>query len=152
RFQVTLLTNATRYEMLSALNVLRGKLTKDDNLLIYYAGHGSIDESTGRGYWLPVDAEPNSNANWIANDDITNMLDAIQARQLLLVADSCYSGTLTRSSLGRLEPGRTPEEVFLLVQEMTQRRSRIAMTSGGLEPVLDSAGGKHSTFAEAFLQ
>ena len=37
-FKVTTLTDATRYEILSALNDLRGKLTEDDNLLIFYAG------------------------------------------------------------------------------------------------------------------
>jgi hypothetical protein len=34
---------------------------------------------------------------------------------------------------------------------MAQQRSRMVMTSGGVEPVLDSAGGGHSAFAQAFL-
>jgi len=34
---------------------------------------------------------------------------------------------------------------------MTRKRSRTAMVSGGLEPVLDSGGGGHSVFAKAFL-
>jgi hypothetical protein len=150
-FRVKLLTDATGYDLLKALDELRGKLTKEDNLLIYYAGHGKMDDKGG-GYWLPVDADANSSASWIANDNITGILDAMLARQILLVADSCYSGTLTRSAMGQPEPVRTQEEMLRLLQQLTQKRSRIAMTSGRLEPVLDSAGGTHSVFAEAFLK
>ena len=152
RFEVTLLTNANRYEILSALNALQQKLTSKDNLLIYYAGHGFLDEKNQRGHWLPIDAEPNSTANWIANSDITSILNSMNVKQLLLVADSCYSGTLTRSVNGQLEPGLTAEELFDVMRRMAQQRSRMVMTSGGVEPVLDSAGGAHSAFAEVFIQ
>ncbi|MBL8442695.1 MAG: caspase family protein, partial [Zoogloeaceae bacterium] len=70
-YTVTLLTNADRYAMLSALNKLRKELTEDDNLLVYYAGHGEIDRANLRGHWLPIDAEPDSDANWISNVTIT---------------------------------------------------------------------------------
>jgi archaellum component FlaC len=150
-FRVRLLTDATGYDLLKALDDLRGKLTKDDNLLIYYAGHGKMD-AQGRGYWLPVDAAANDSASWVASDKITGILDAMAARQVLLVADSCYSGTLTRSVMGQPEPVRTADEMLRLLQQLAQKRSRIAMTSGRLEPVLDSGGGPHSVFADAFLQ
>jgi len=35
---------------------------------------------------------------------------------------------------------------------MAQRRSRTVLTSGGLEPVLDTGSGGHSVFAQAFLR
>jgi hypothetical protein len=44
------------------------------------------------------------------------------------------------------------EELLNVIQKMAQRRSRLVMTSAGLEPVLDSAGGKHSAFADIFIQ
>jgi len=65
-FTVTRLINATRYDVLSALNRYRADLAYDDNLLIYYAGHGIVDPVTERGYWLPVDAEQSISANWIS--------------------------------------------------------------------------------------
>jgi hypothetical protein len=73
-------------------------------------------------------------------------------RQLLVVADSCYAGTLTRSALGRLEAGMSEEERAKVYSAMAQRRSRMVMTSGGVEPVVDSAGGAHSVFAQAFIE
>jgi uncharacterized caspase-like protein len=148
---VRLLLNAGRYDMLAALNEMREKLTEKDNLLIYYAGHGELDDRNQRGHWLPVDAEPNSTANWISNIAITDVLNAMTVQQLLVVADSCYAGTLTRSSLGRLEGGLSESERLRLLSVMAHQRSRMVMTSGGVEPVLDSAGGGHSAFAQAFL-
>ena len=150
-FQVKLLLNATRYDMLAALNELREKLTDKDNLLIYYAGHGELDDRNQRGHWLPIDAEPNSTANWISNVAITDVLNSMTVQQLLVVADSCYAGTMTRSSLGRLEGGLSESERIRMLSLMAHQRSRMVLTSGGVEPVLDSAGGAHSAFAQAFL-
>jgi hypothetical protein len=150
-FSVKLLVNASRYEILAALNEMREKLTEKDNLLIYYAGHGELDDRNQRGHWLPIDAEPNSTANWISNVAITDVLNSMTVQQLLVVADSCYAGTLTRSSLGRLEGGLSDGERLKLLSLMAHQRSRMVLTSGGVEPVLDNAGGGHSAFAQAFL-
>ena len=150
-FRVRLLLNATHYDILSALNNLRQGLTDKDNLLVYYAGHGVLDRKNQRGHWLPVDAEPDSSANWISNVAITDILNAMTVRQLLVVADSCYSGTLTRSALGRLEGGISQEERLKSMRIMAQGRSRMVLTSGGLEPVLDSMGGRYSVFAQPFI-
>lgn len=151
-FKVTLLLDADRYAILSALNALREQLSSEDNLLIYYAGHGELDTVNNRGHWLPVDAERGSTANWIPTTAVTDILNVMQARQILLVVDSCYSGALTRSSVGKLETGLTTEERRHWVKTMLEKRSRTVLTSGGLEPVLDSGGGRNSVFAKAFLQ
>ena len=34
---------------------------------------------------------------------------------------------------------------------MAQTRARLTFTSGGVEPVLDGGGGRHSVFAKAFI-
>jgi predicted nucleic acid-binding Zn-ribbon protein len=151
-FQTTLLLNADRYQLLSALNTMREKLTSEDNLLIYYAGHGTLDEQTDRGYWLPVDAEANSNANWIASYQVTDILKATSAKQVMLVADSCYSGILTRSAIVSLNSGMSDSDRQRWYQTMTSKHARVVLTSGGLQPVADVGGGSgHSVFAGAFL-
>jgi hypothetical protein len=100
-FDTRFIRNADRYTILSALNEVKGKLGEHDNLLIYYAGHGERDVGTLQGYWLPVDAEQENTANWIPNSAISDLLNTMQARHILVVADSCYSGSMTRSSSGR---------------------------------------------------
>ncbi len=150
-FQVTLLIDADRYQILSALNKLRADLTDEDNLLVYYAGHGELDRVNDRGHWLPVDAEQTSSANWISNVAITDILNASSARHILVVADSCYSGSLTRAAIATLESSKTDEVRRKWLEVMSTKRSRLVLSSGGVAPVLDSGGGKHSVFARAFL-
>ncbi|HEY0647032.1 caspase family protein [Phenylobacterium sp.] len=150
-FKTTLLINADRYQLLSALNQLREQLSEGDNLLIYYAGHGELDRVNNRGYWLPVDAETNSSANWISSIQITDVLNAMTAKQILLVADSCYSGVLTRAAIARLDAGMSEEERLRWLKAMATKRARVVLTSGGVQPVLDGGGGDHSVFAQAFI-
>jgi hypothetical protein len=149
--KVKTLLDATRYDILSALNELRSELEEDDNLLIYYAGHGELDEVNDRGHWLPVDAEPDSTANWISNVALTDILNAMRPKHVMVVADSCYSGALTRTSLAHLDEGVDDEERTAWIETMVEKRSRTALTSGGDAPVLDQGGGKHSIFAKALL-
>ncbi len=147
-FQVTLLTDATRSQILNAITDIAQSLTRTDNLLIYYAGHGWLDERSQSGYWQPVDAEIDSTANWISTRyEISAVLEASAARQLLVIADSCYAGALTDPSAGILEAPRDDDAI----EQALERRSRLALTSGGLSPVLDQGSGGHSVFSAALL-
>ncbi|HUF19962.1 MAG TPA: caspase family protein [Burkholderiales bacterium] len=150
-FKVTVLRNASRYQILSALNALRESLTPRDNLLVYFAGHGELDDVNQRGYWLPVDAERDSSANWIPTTAVTDVLNIVRAKHVMLVVDSCYAGALTRSSVGRLRAGMTEAERVHWLRTMSSRRTRTVLTSGGLAPVMDAGGGRHSVFAKALL-
>jgi hypothetical protein len=150
-FEVQVLRDPNRYQILSALNQLRARLTENDNLLIYYAGHGELDQANQRGHWLPVDAEADSDANWISNVALTDILNTMSARQVIVIADSCYSGALTRSALTQIEAGRTQAEQIAWLKTMASKRSRVAFTSGALAPTLDGGGGGHSVFARALL-
>lgn len=144
-FSTRLLLNATRENIIEALADCRQNLTDKDHLLIYYAGHGWMDNEADEGYWLPVDATRENEANWVPNNTINTYLRAIQARHVLVVSDSCYSGKLVRGlAIQRV----TPDYLF----RICQKKARMVMTSGGLEPVMD-AGGKndHSVFAAAFI-
>lgn len=147
-FDTTLLIDTTRKGLIDALARYRARLKGGDNLLVYYAGHGVLDDVTRQGYWLPVDAEQGSPSNWVSVNDITLMIKAIRARHVLVVADSCYSGTLVRAVPGRL---KTASDRLAWVKRMRAKRARTALTSGGLEPVLDSDGGEHSVFAKSFI-
>ncbi|MDD1636483.1 MAG: caspase family protein, partial [Methylococcaceae bacterium] len=152
-FNTTLLINANRYQILTALNKLREKLTENDNLLIYYAGHGVLDKVNKRGHWLPVDAELNSDANWISTVSITDILNAMSSKHILVVSDSCYSAALTRAAVPRLDAGMSQEKKTEWVKTLLKTKSRTALTSGGLKPVLDGGGdGNHSVFANAFVK
>lgn len=151
-YQTTLLLNAGRLEMLTALNEMREKLGPQDNLLIYYAGHGEIDASGQQGYWIPADAAVGNNKTWISNSAISSVLNAMSARHVLVVADSCYSGAMTRASAPSFNAASMPADKWApWVKSMVNGRSRTALTSGGVQPVPDVGSGNHSFFARALL-
>jgi TPR repeat protein len=151
-FETQVLVNATRYQILSELNRLRGELNETDNLLVYYAGHGELDRINMRGHWLPVDADPDNSANWISTVAITDILNSMSVKHIMVVSDSCYSGAMTRSSLARLESGISAQKKSEWLKAMLKAKSRTVLTSGGLKPVMDGGGGDHSVFARAFLK
>lgn len=145
-FKTKLLIDATRKNILSELNSFRQNLTREDNLLIYYAGHGWVDEAADEGYWLPVDAASDNPVNWLSNASLTATVRAINAKHVLVVADSCFSGKLTRGINVQIRASD-------YLARMARKRARTALTSGGLEPVLDAGGTEgHSIFASAFIQ
>lgn len=150
-YQTTLLINANRHQIMTAFNDLRRKLKEKDNLLIYYAGHGEIDDSDQSAYWLPTDSEPDNPANWLSSHSITQFLNIIPARHILVVADSCYSGAMTQTAVARLPEQMAEAKRKKWLQFMVRRKARTVLTSGGVKPVLDTGGGRHSVFAKAFL-
>ena len=151
-FQVVTLLDADRKTILSQLNDFRKKLTDKDNFLIYYAGHGTLEEKNTIGYWLPVDAALDDSTNWLRTDDVTGIMNLISAKQILVIADACYSGIMTRAAMTRLESGKSKESYSQWLRKMATYKSRIVISSGEIKPVLDGGGGGHSVFAKAFLE
>lgn len=151
-FQTKLLINANRHAIMSAFNELNQKLTEQDNLLVYYAGHGEIDKKSQTAYWLPVDSETGNSANWISSQSITEFLSIMPAKHIMVVADSCYSGALTGSAVAKLPEGMDEAKRERWLKAMNSRKARTVLTSGGVKPVMDQGGGEHSVFANAFLK
>lgn len=151
-FTATLLLDekATRSAIIKELNSIKNRLATNDRLLIYYAGHGWNDKETETSYWLPVDSEQNDPTNWLEAKTVTDQLKRSQARQVLVVADSCYSGTISRAFDPRLSSQGGTRENFL--HKLMEKPSRILIASGGNEPVNDSGGSGHSIFADVFLK
>ena len=150
-FATTLLKNANRFEILSALNSKREALGPDDNLLVYFAGHGEVDATSKQGYWIPTDGQPNTPASWLSNRAISDILNTMNAKHVLVVADSCYSGSMTRASVPVFSNAMADKAWSQWVKTMSQSRSRTALTSGGLAPVPDTGRGNNSHFALALL-
>ncbi len=151
-FEVRTLVDATRFDVLTALYEISENLSAKDSLLLYYAGHGELDRVNRRGHWLPVDAEANNTVNWIPNITITDMLNINPAGKVLVIADSCYSGMMSRSALGILERPDGGAAQLGQYRITSGARTRTAMTSGGVAPVIDGLGSGHSIFFSALYQ
>lgn len=148
-FQTTLLRDGTREQIMGEINRFKRELDANSNLLIYYAGHGYLDNRVKKAYWWPVNAAPGDATEWISADDITISLKGMDARHVLVVSDSCYSGAIPRGEIvGTYKI--TERERYL--RKMMFGTSRTLIASGGNEPVEDNSGNGHSVFANAFLK
>lgn len=150
-FQVTMLKDADRKQILKSLNDYRKTLSDQDNLLVYYAGHGFLEPGIDRGYWIPVEGDLFDNTDWIEFPAVTDLFELIPARQILVIADSCFAGKLTRSAMARFNPDADEARRQALLNAMAQKKIRATLTSGGAKPVLDDGGAGHSVFATALL-
>ena len=139
---------ATRYNILNTFADFAKRISSKDILIIYYAGHGHIDQITKVGSWIPVDAKLNDYSARISNNEIKSYfnVDAIKAKHILLISDSCFAGDFFRGKSGGYEEV-TPETV----RRAWQKTSRMVMNSGGLEYVSDQGFGKHSVFSYFLL-
>ena len=146
-FKVTTLINASRAQTIAKLSELTTTLKKSDNLLIYFAGHGQID-AMGKGFWVPIDGQVNNPASWVGNDVVTDFLGAMQAKHVMVVADSCYSGTLSGRAVRPIASTAKDDDILAV----SRVKARTVLSSGGLAPVLDKDTGNHSIFATAFIR
>jgi len=139
---IVLLENPTRGEIFSALYKLRDRVTINDNLLLFYAGHGFWDEKIKQGYWWPKDATTADPSNWLSNSDLREQLRGINSAHTLLVSDACFSGGIFRT-----RDASSIKSASIDYQMLYKLPSRRAITSGTLTAVPD-----RSVFVEYFLK
>lgn len=136
---IVTLNNATYEQIIKELDNFAKKLKENDNLLIFYAGHGYWDGKMQQGYWLPVNVNLNNKSLWISNSIIKDYLKGFNARSVLVVSDACFSGGLFKI--------RGTETSNKYIEELSKYKARKALTSGVLTTVPDK-----SVFIEYLLR
>ena len=140
--------DATRDNILKEFEFLLQRVKENDNVLIYYSGHGEYIKDMDKGFWVPIDASSKSISKYISNEDIKAFLTGIHSKHTLLVTDACFSGDIFRGKTMTI-PYENSTKYY---SKMYSLSSRKALTSGGVEPVLDKGKDNHSIFAYYFLQ
>ena len=134
---------ATRKSIMEQMNNLCTTITEEDNLIIYFAGHGEKHSKTDKGYWVPHDAD-RSISDFVPNSTIKDFIEGIDAKHIFLISDSCFSGTfLTRTRSG------IDEKHY---EKIDESKSRWVLTSGREEVVSDGMPGKGSPFANSLVK
>jgi hypothetical protein len=141
-FEVTTLLDekATQSDIQKAYQRLLYNADENEYVLIFYTGHGI--KKDGISYWLPTDTTANDEKTMISLDDVTTFMCESNAEKIFIVSDSCYfKVSSNKKSCPSIGSGK--------------KKSRVALSSGNLEPVLDgdpdNRGGP-SPFANAFLK
>lgn len=146
---------ATRENIYKTLRSIVAATREGDSILLYYAGHGLEDEILKEGYWVPFDGRQNRTSSFIGNAELHRIIKSMEkAQHVLLIADSCFSGTfLSRSTSQRgIFLNATKKEKLNYFKKVDNRKSRIVLTSGSLEPVPDGGRQGHSIFGYYLLR
>lgn len=123
----------SREDILSALVKKSSSLNENESLVVFYAGHGIAEKDKFNdvdGYWIPSTARNGQNATYISTDDINKAIKRSNAKHILIIADACFSGAMTRA---------LPPDAAREVTRQYIIPSRKVMASGNLEPVPDNS-------------
>lgn len=129
---ILVLTNAKKSAILDSIEEKLNRLTPDDNIIIYYAGHGTVRKSNEMilgGYLIPSDARKGIWSSYISSEQLFSPAKYSEARHILYIVDACYSGALLRSSM---------DDAPASIKSMYFNKSRRMLTSGNLEKVPDN--------------
>ena len=150
QYKVNVLENPTREEILSQLNSYKNILEERDNLLVYFAGHGVLEED--EGFWLPKNAKQDDDTNWLSNTTVKRKMKNFSSKNILVLADSCFSGSLTRGlSIVDVVTEKENKDGKNIFDLYLDTKSRVVISSGGEEPVNDGGGSGYSVFARALI-
>ena len=106
-------------------------LNAEDNLVIYFAGHGTYKQTSDGliGYWIPLNSTI-PEIDYISNLKMDELVGSCKAKHILLVSDACYSAAM-RSDEDKI----SKENTYQPRDKQYEFKSRQILTSGGLEKV-----------------
>jgi uncharacterized caspase-like protein len=96
---VTLLPEATSARVIRALGRFFGAATREDILLVYFSGHGKLDQS-GRLHLCMTDTEASDLLGTaVSSNRISEFADSSHARNVVIVLDCCHAGAFRGGDL-----------------------------------------------------
>jgi hypothetical protein len=157
-FKVEVIENATQSEVLKKLREYAEKKYKPlDQLFIFFAGHGTYDQTFGEGFVVTRESMPNDEAKttYLSHNRLRSIVNNIPSEHIFLAMDVCFGGTfdavLASSRGGAEEVYKEQNQAEFITRKLTYKTRRY-LTSGGKTYVSDGIPGKHSPFAKNFLE
>jgi hypothetical protein len=131
------------------------KFAPQDQLMIFFAGHGHYDESFGEGFVVAKNSLTNdvSRTTYLSHNRLRGVINNIPCNHILLTMDVCFGGTLD-PVIARSRGASKDVEVSvnqMLVRKWSHR-TRKYLTSGAKEYVSDGIAGTHSPFAGKLIE
>lgn len=132
--------DATLENIYNSLDKLTEHVTPNDNLLVYFSGHGYLHRPNKTGHFIPVDGR-----RWhqyLSHSNLLDLIRGINSFHTFLIIDSCFSGSLFISKEVRTTS---------LAKKVECLPSRWGLAAGQIETVEDGLHENHSPFAKALL-
>ncbi|MEO7766043.1 MAG: caspase family protein, partial [Ferruginibacter sp.] len=127
------LISASRANILETIIKKANSMGENDNLLIFYAGHGQMitqPDQSEEGFLVPQDAIKGELSSYISSDDLLRTIKYSKAKHILFVADACFAGSLFRDM-----PSDAPLPVAIAYKD----KSRKLLASGNRTVVPDQS-------------
>ena len=156
-FKVEMLENPSQIEIFKKLREYAEKKYQPlDQLFIFFAGHGSYDQTFGEGYVVTKESLLNDEAkvSFVSHNRLRSNINNIPCDHIFLAMDVCFGGTFDQalaSSRGADEVYKEQSQAEFLTRKLTYKTRRF-LTSGGKTYVSDGIPGMHSPFAKGFLE
>jgi len=158
-FETKLIRNPTKAEIVAALKTYKNEMKygEDDQLFIFFAGHGAFNDDFREGYLIARNSlkDDPEVSTYLSHSQLRNIIDQIPCRHIFLVIDACFGGTFDEKIARRGGPGPSPYEeatnrefIYRKMQFVTRR----FLTSGGKEYVPDGRPGQNSPFVRRLLE
>ncbi|MBL9104150.1 MAG: caspase family protein [Myxococcales bacterium] len=146
--RVLLDDRATRTDIVKQVRWLQTNVPAGGRIYVYFSGHGAPDPTSGVSYIVPYDGDPQYlGESALKMADILADLEKTKAKDVLAIADSCFSGAGGRSVLA---PGTRP----LVHVEPVKAAARVALlsASSGAEISGPAPDGKGGLFSKYLMQ
>lgn len=154
-FQVDLVENPTVEQIWEKLREYNErKFSPQDQLMVFFAGHGHFDESFGEGYVVAKNSLSNdlSRTTYLSHNRLRGVINNISCSHILLAMDVCFGGTLDPVIAKSRGANENEVSSAQLLTRKWSHRTRKYLTSGGKEYVSDGIADKHSPFAGQLIE
>jgi len=154
-FEVEVVENPSQEEVfIKIADFVQKKYKPQDQLMIFFAGHGYFDDTFGEGFVVAKNSLENDKArtSYISHSRLRSVINNIPCEHVFLAMDVCFGGTfdpVIAKERGGLYEDATQAE--FLIRKLSYK-TRKYLTSGGKTYVSDGVAGKHSPFALKILQ
>ncbi|MBI5204121.1 MAG: caspase family protein [Nitrospirae bacterium] len=141
---------ATKSSIEKSLEAWRpNKVKKDSRVIVYYSGHGAPEPKTGDAYIVPFDGDPNYlEDTGYPLKRLYDKLGKLQAAEVIVLLDSCFSGAGGRSVLAK---GARPLVIMTEGIVLSQNMAVLSATQGTQISTSSPEKG-HGVFTYYFLK
>lgn len=155
-FDVEVVENSNQEDVfIKIADYVQKKFKPQDQLMIFFAGHGYFDDTFGEGFVVAKNSLENDKAKttYISHNRLRSVINNIPCEHIFLAMDVCFGGTF--DPVIAKERGENPYEEATQTEFLIRKlsyKTRKYLTSGGKTYVSDGVPGKHSPFAVKLLQ
>ena len=128
---------------------LPNRAKKNSRVVIYYSGHGAPEPKTGDAYLVPFDGDPNYlEDTGYSLKRLYDKLGKLQAAEVIVLLDSCFSGSGGRSVLAK---GARPLVMMVDTSVLSSNMAVLSATQGTQISTSSPEKG-HGVFTYYFLK